>query len=103
MEIDAENLKNTIIEMFGKLRALETELWAYRFCIQVATEKGLVDPAVPWNEALAGARTNPALVTLMERKYQPIVDDLLLSIDRADLEAKVLELLRKWQPAGPPQ
>jgi len=101
MEIDTEQLKKAIIDMFQSLRALETELFVYRFAIHLATTTGAA-PHVPWDATLAAARQNPMLETIMSQKYDPIVADLLQSIDKADLQARVSELLRQWKPTTPP-
>ena len=103
MEIDAKNFKDAVKEMFHNLRLLETELLAYRFAIHLATESGLADRAIPWMEMVKAARENPAALKLMADKYDPLVQELLLSFDVADTQAKVLELLSKWKPSGSPQ
>ena len=102
MEIDPKKFKEMIVDIYGNLRLLETELLAYRFAIHLATQTGLADPAIPWKETVEAAKENPATVALMAAKYDPLIQELLTSVDLADAQARVLELLRKWQPPGPP-
>ena len=102
MEIDKEKFKESITEYIHSLRLLETELLAYRFAIHLATEGGLSDPNIPWKEMVAAAKENPATLQLMAAKYDPLLQELLMSVDLADAQERVLELLRKWQPSGSP-
>jgi hypothetical protein len=61
-----------------------------------------VAPGFPWDEALEKGRTHPKLVAKLEEKYNQLTAQLLGALDNADAQAKVLELLRRWQPSGPP-
>lgn len=102
MEIDIEQFKELVADTFRKLRLLETELHAYRFAIHLVTEQGLADPVIPWRTVVAAAKENPVIVELMAKKYDPLIREVTTCIDLAEAQAKVLELLRKWQPSGPP-
>ena len=102
MEINKEKFKESITEYFQIIRTLETELLAYRFTIHLATESGLADPSIPWKAMIAAAKDNPATQKLMADKYDPLVQEILVSVDLADAQERVLELLRKWTPTGEP-
>ena len=101
MDIDATALKDVISQTLNNLRLLETELHAQRFAIHLATEAGLADPAIPWDGMIASAKENPELLRRMADKYDPLAQELLTSVDLAEMQAKVLELLRQWKPSGP--
>jgi hypothetical protein len=100
MEIDPDKLKDAMTGAFENLRKLETELMAYQSVIQLLKLTNVL-PEMPWDKTLDAARKNPALLKVMDDKYKPLVDDLLRSIDLAELQGKVLELLRQWKPSGP--
>ncbi len=101
MEIDAEKLKDALRFMFENVKQLEMELLAYRAAIVLTQVAGLTSD-IPWGETLESARTNPALVKMISDKYDRIVTDLMQSIDAADLQIKILALLRQWKPSGKP-
>ena len=102
MEIEPEKFKNIILGLFRQLRELDEELFVHRYVIHLANQSGLVDPAMPWDAAIRAAKQNPALADMMEKKYKPLIDGLTQVVDQAELQSKVLELLRQWKPTGPP-
>jgi hypothetical protein len=47
------------------------------------------------------SRQNPVLLQKIADKYNLLTADLLQSIDRAQPDQVIAELLRKWKPSGP--
>jgi len=101
MEIDPEKFKALAAEIFQKFRELETEMQALRFAIYLTKVDGLTDPAIPWEATIEAAKQNPFLVKMMADKYDPLVADVLASIDQASLGQVLSEWFRKWKPSGP--
>src|SRR5260370_41648814 len=84
-----------------ELKELEIELNARRIVLETAKMTSAV-PGMAWDEVLKKAREHPVLLAKLEQKYKSLSDEVLGALDHADRQAKGLELLRKWQPAGPP-
>ena len=101
MEVDSKKFKEAIADFISTVRALETELLAYRFSIHIATESGMADPKIPWKAMVVAAKQNPATLKVMAEKYDPVLQELLTSVDLAELQGKVQELLKQWKPTGP--
>ena len=101
MEIDTAKLKDAIIFMFRQLKELEIELSAYRIVLETAKMTN-VAPGMPWDQSLEQARKHPRLLAKLEEKYNSLAAEALGALDHSDQQAKVLELLKKWQPSGPP-
>jgi hypothetical protein len=101
MEIETEKLKETITVLFDNLRAMDTEIQAHKLAIHFLKEGGLIDATIPWEETLDASRQNPVLLQKIADKYNLLTADLLQSIDRAQPDQVIAELLRKWKPSGP--
>ena len=100
MEIDDKNLRDALAFVFERLRALNSN-FAHRIVLETLKMTNAV-PDMPWEDALQKSSGLSPLVEKLESKYKAVTDDLFSALDAASLQAKVLELLRKWQPIGPP-
>jgi hypothetical protein len=101
MEIEAEKLKETITVLFDNLRVMDTEIQAHKLAIHFLREGSLIDATIPWEETLDASRQNPVLLQKIADKYNLLTADLLQSIDRAQPDQVIADLLRKWKPSGP--
>jgi hypothetical protein len=101
IEIKPEQLKTMVVTFFEKLRRLETEIVVYGFAVFIMEKQGIIGRD-EWREIISAAKENPALEPIMAEKYDPIVADLLQSIDTSELPSKAEELWRKWQPITKP-
>ena len=101
MEIDAEKFKSVITSVLNNLRELETELMSYATFIHLMIVTGLIPPKIPWKESVEAGKRNPVIVKLMADKYDPMLDQLLKLVDSADLQTRIVELLKQWTPSGP--
>jgi hypothetical protein len=101
VEIEAKKLKETITVLFDNLRVMDTEIQAHKLAIQFLREGGLIDATIPWEETLDASRQNPVLLQKIADKYNLLTAGLLQSIDRAQPDQVLAELLRKWKPSGP--
>jgi hypothetical protein len=101
MEMKPEQLRNLVISLFDRLRELETEILVYNFAAFIMEQQGVISVS-DWGQIIVAARENPALKTLMDEKYGPIISGLLQSIETAEIQSKAEELLLKWQPTKKP-
>jgi hypothetical protein len=102
MEIDGENLKGIITDIFKLLREVDTELLAYRVVVRILTHEGKIDRYLDWDRLVDAAKQNPDIQKAMAAKYDQLLQPLMQRVDLADLQAKVLELLKQLPISGRP-
>jgi hypothetical protein len=99
MDIDKEKLKQFIVGMMANFKELETEIMAPRAVI--ASLSMMYDIADP--EALIeAARNGSTIQKAMVDKYDAPREEFLAQFDKsAEMNEKIVELLRLWTPKGP--
>lgn len=94
MDINPKDQKEMIKAVFKAMRLLEGELIVHRYVLSLAVRHRLIPQEVV-DQAIAAARDNPKLESILAEKYK-FVDDLLLAVDKAEILSKAAELMRNW-------
>ena len=101
MEIDPEKLKAAMRYTIQNLKALDSELMAYRIVLRAV--RAYLDPDLNLDEALELTRNSESLRQLMDQKYDATTEKFLSrTIDQESLSQDLYEWLEKWKPEGPP-
>lgn len=99
MEIDPEKLKAAMRYTIQNLKALDSELLAYRIVLQAV--RAYLGPDLNLDEALELTRNSESLRQLMDQKYDATTEKFFSRIDQESLSQDLYEWLEKWKPEGP--
>jgi hypothetical protein len=98
MNADSEKQKQAITWFVTQFKKLELEILAHRAVFLWADQMLHIGPEL--EQGLVKARESPVIHTILEKKYGPVLEELLKAADEARDQA-FSEWMKEWKPEGP--